>query len=221
MKIVALPALVLFATSPSVSAAEGAEPTTPATVEALTQALGDHYKTVKTLQADVTQTSRTAMGESVMTGRMVVERPAKARWELQGSGYETLMVFDGAAGWLYTPASKQVIKMAGSGANAMDPIELVRTLDERFETRLVPDAPADRFVVEGAPNAGTQLAAQYKLIRLELEKGTYLPLVLVLTDNYGGSTEIAFADSVFNETVAASLFTFEPPAGVTVVDGSL
>ena len=217
----ALPALVLWLTTPAVALAEGTPAAAPTTVEGLTKALGDRYKDVKSLTANVTQVSVSAMGETTMKGRMLVERPGKARWELAGSGYETLMVFDGSAGWLYTPASNQVIKLDQAGADALDPIALVGSLDERFDTRLVADAAADRFVVEGTPKAGTQLAGQYKLIRLEVTKADYLPVQLVLTDNFGGSTQISFDEPTFNATIPAASFVFEPPAGVDVVDGSL
>ena len=217
----ALPALALWLTSPAIAVAEGTPAAAPTTVEGLTKALGARYKDVKTLTADITQVSVSAMGESTMTGRMLVERPGKARWELAGGGFETLMVFDGAAGWLYTPASNQVIKLDQKGGDALDPIALVGSLDERFDSKLVTDGPADRFVVEGTPKPGTQMAGQYKTIRLEVAKADYLPRRLVLTDNFGGSTQIAFDKPTFDAAIPASSFVFEPPAGVDVVDGSL
>lgn len=216
MKIAAL-TVSLLALAPVEAAAA---PAPPATVEALTSALGDRYKDVKSLQAAVVQTSKTALGETTMTGSVQVQRPGKARWELAGSGFETLMVFDGTTGWVYTPASKQVIKMAQTGGNALDPIDLVTTMQDRFDVELV-DGPADRFVVEGAPKAGTQLAAQYTQVRLEVSRDGYLPLRLVLTDTTGGSTDIQFSDPAFDQAIDPARFQFAPPEGVEVVDASL
>lgn len=217
MKIAALTTFLMGPALPVAAAPAAA----PATVDQLTEALGARYKGVKSLQAAVTQTSKTALGDTTMTGTVQVQRPGKARWELSGSGYETLMVFDGETGWIYTPAANQVIKMDQSGGNALDPIDLVTTMKDRFDVELAADAPADRFVVKGKPKAGTQLAAQYAAVRLEVSRDGYLPLRLVLTDTTGGSTDIEFADPAFDQAIDPAQFEFAPPAGVEVVDASL
>ena len=210
----------LFAAAPT--AAVAAEPAAaPGTVQELADVLKERYAAVKTLEAAVVQTTASAMGDTTMSGRVYLSRPGKGRWELSGGGFETLMVFDGAAGWLYTPASKQVIKMGGGDTdNALDPLALVASLNEDFDTTLV-EGDASLYVVEAAPKAGTKLAGQYKQVRLEVARADLLPTRLTLSDNFGGSTDIRFSDAKVDGALKAELFQFTPPAGVEVVDGSL
>ncbi len=194
---------------------------TPASMDALTEALKQQYSAVKALSADITQVSRTAMGETTMTGTMAVSQPGKARWSLAGGGFETLMVFDGSVGWVYTPASKQVIKMDNAGGQAVDPLQLLQTLHEQFDAALSTASPAGLIVVEAKPKAESPLAGQFQSMTLELQSANHDPARLVLIDVMGNTTEIRFAKVQRDPTLDESLFEFTPPAGVAVVDGSL
>lgn len=218
------PSLLLAASlalAPLAMQEAAAEPAAHTSISSLTTALKDHYAGIDSLSASITQVSKGAMGETTMTGTVAVAKPGKARWELKGGGFETLMVFDGGTGWVYTPASNQVIKLNNTGGQAVDPLELFKTLDERFETTLDSSAPADRYLVQAKPKAGTPLASQYKVVQLSLSRADYAPLQIVLTDAMGGTTELSFSETKANPTLDAGLFQFTPPAGVQVVDGSL
>ena len=192
----------------------------PVSMDALTDVLKQQYSAVKALSADITQVSRNAMGETTMTGTMAVMKPGKARWALKGGGFETLMVFDGAVGWVYTPASKQVIKMNNVGDTAVDPLQLLQTLHERFDASLAGDTPDGLVVINAVPKAGSQLAAQFKSMTLELSHPAHDPVRLVLEDVMGSTTEIRFANVQRDPALDMGLFEFSPPAGVAVVDGS-
>ncbi len=221
MKIAALCISVAW-TSPRAFAVEAA-PT--ADVKKVLSGLADHYKTVKTLKAEIMQITITPMGDEItMKGKVLVERPRMARWELNGGGQDSLFVSDGTTGWLYTPAARQAVKMKdqGAGGGSIDPLDLVNTLDERFDVRAMPEGGTERWVFEAVPKAGTQLAGQYKLLRVEVDQRSKLPLRLVLNDHFGGSTDIRFTEGEFNVTIPPESFRFTPPAGVTVVgDGGL
>lgn len=193
----------------------------PASMEALTETLKQEYSAVKSLSADITQVSRNAMGETTMTGTMAVMQPGKARWSLSGSGFETLMVFDGSVGWVYTPASKQVIKMDSAGGQAVDPLQLLQTLEDRFDAALSAAPPSGLVVVEAKPKEGSPLEGQFQSMTLELQASNHDPARLVLTDVMGNTTEIRFTKVQRDPALDDSLFQFTPPAGVAVVDGSL
>lgn len=193
----------------------------PASMAALTEELKQQYSEVSSLSADITQVSKTAMGETTMAGTMAVLKPGKARWELKGSGFETLMVYDGNVGWVYTPASKQVIKMSNVGTQAVDPLQLLQTLSDRFDASLAPSTPEGLVVVQAIPKADSPLAAQFQSMTMELDQPAHNPVRLVLKDAMGTTTEIRFSNVKRDPSLDAALFEFTPPAGVAVVDGSL
>ncbi len=178
------------------------------------------YKDVQSLSADFVQVTRSvAMGEEpAQKGKVLLARPQKMRWEFAGADAR-LFVTDGAQMWIYSPAQQQVhvykdLGGAAGGTGMESLLTNLDQLDELFEVeRLESDATRSSAVLKLVPRS----EANFKHLRLVIDKKKYLLEQVTIVDAFDNETELSFAQMKFNVSPGDDQFTFTPPAGVEVI----
>jgi outer membrane lipoprotein carrier protein len=197
-------------------------PTEPSCRDATVTALQRRYEAAKDLRADIVQTTHSvALGANAsqqMTskGAVVFAKPGKMRWSYE-EPEPSLVVSDGETLWIYDPTFREAQKLPategylsgvaiqfllGEGALERDfEISALRCETALAELRLQPRQPSsyEKLHVVVNPQTG------------ELLKTT---VFFVL----GNVTEVAFSNIELNVNPAASLFRFDPPAEVRVIE---
>jgi outer membrane lipoprotein carrier protein len=175
---------------------------------------------INTMQADFNQTiTKQKNGQAVQqtSGHMAIERPGKFRWETK-SPTKQLIIANGQRLWIYDPDLEQVTIQSFKAGAGKTPALLLSdknlTLGKDYNVVEVP-----------APMA----IAGYKIFQLTpkdsedtLEKITLSFISkriseMKLEDRLGNTTTIKFY-GVNTDALPASLFTFNAPAHVDVID---
>ncbi len=179
---------------------------------ALIQRIEAKYKTVTTLKASVTQTSRNELfGSETLTGELIVKRPAMMRWTF---GSAKAFVTNGTKMWIYTADDKQVIEYDDISSGRDTAESLLTKLDKlttMFDIKVLATSEYGH-VLELKPFK----EAQFKKVQLTLDKNLMVTSV-VITDTFNNTTDLAFANVQLNVPADDSLFTFKAPAGVETV----
>jgi outer membrane lipoprotein carrier protein len=201
----------------------GAVATHAQDIRQLARAVDDHYNRLHTLQADFTEIYRGDGAERVESGTLWLKKPRKMRWEYR-SPKEKLFVSDGEAVWFYLPAERQVRKTTLRKLNDVrSPLAFLlgkTKLENELQglSRVVDQPPmgAGNTVLRGIPKA---IAGQLSEVQLEITASNQI-VRIVLMEPDGGSTEFRFGDWKENQEMSGNLFSFSPPPGVEVVEGT-
>ena len=188
-------------------------------VLAQTSALDTFMADVNAFSASFEQTLYDADGEELRTtaGTVVLERPARFRWEYEPAvdGEEgQVLVADGVKVWLYDPELEQVTinlideRVAGTPLVVLmgdDPLESAFNV-----TSLGVSEGVDWF--ELAPAAAD---SDFETVFVGLSDGGLA--AMELRDSFGQATQIRFSDFDGNIDPEDGLFNFIPPEGVDVI----
>ena len=193
-------ALVLCATSAFASGLDQLH----AFLERTQSAQGSFRQTVTNRDGRTTQTS---------SGTFAFQRPGKFRWTYD-KPFDQLIVGDGQKVWVYDRDLNQVIVRPIDAALGATPAALLagdNALEKNFS--LVAGG-ADNGIeyVDATPKTNE---SQFKQIRLGFVDE--LPRRMLLTDAFGQTTELTFADVKRNPKLAPDTFAFTPPKGADVV----
>jgi len=197
-------------------------PTQPSCRDAAVSAVQRRYESANDLRADIVQTTRSvALGTNAseqMTskGTVVFAKPGKMRWTYN-EPEPSLVVSDGVTLWIYDPTFREAQKLPategylsgvaiefllGGGALERDfEISALRCEAGEAELRLQPRKSASYEKLDVVVNPRTG----------ELRKTT---VYFVL----GNVTEVAFSNIELDTHPPASLFHFDPPADVRVIE---
>ena len=198
--------------------AAGAVPTLD---EAL-QAVEATYQKIRDLKAPFRQSAfNRAVGQTVeATGTLYLKKPGKLRWEYQTPTPQEV-VSDARRFWVYTPELKQVNvsdapeALAGPAGSFLQGLGQVR---EFFQARFLnPAQPTDadgNVVLDLTPKEPRPLLAR---LIVTVDPKTWLVRTAVVHDELGNTVTVRFGTVTVNAGLADTLFTFVPPAGVTVV----
>ena len=178
--------------------------------------LDNFLKELENFQANFRQTLVNEHGEALetSTGTVYMQNPGKFRWDYKDP-YSQLIITDGQTLWLYDEDLEQVTIRDISGSIENTPAAILggkENIDEHFIVIDLGDIEGFNWT-ELTPR---NIDNQYNNIRLGFD-GKKLGM-MVLSDNLGQTTRIDFIDSKRNENIDPSLFTFEPPAGVDIID---
>jgi len=208
--------------SGSALAAHADQPPEPSCRNAVVLALQQRYESAKDLRADIVQTTRAvALGDGpaqqmTSEGTVVFAKPGKMRWSYTRPE-PSLVVSDGETLWIYDPTFREAQKLPategylsgaavqfllGEGEIERDfEISALRCDEDSAELQLVPRKPSayEKLHVLVDPRTG------------DLLKTT---VFFVL----GNVTEVAFSNLEVNAHPAASVFHFDPPADVRVIE---
>jgi len=227
--------LLILICLPSTASVDGQEKNIVRLMEA-------RYKTAKTLQATFleryTENGKLARVEA---GTAYFFRPGRMRWEYE-SPEKNLFLVDGKNAWFYVPADHTVTRVpAKESSDWRTPLALLAgemkvsrvcshvqlAKDEKPES-------ADHVVLSctvrgtdpddpkaSSGKAGAQASAQQESAIFEVAKDTGELVRILARDPGGVAIEFHFANWQMNPPIAESLFHFQPPPGVAIVNGEL
>ena len=219
----------------------GASDTKLRDIGSLVQKFEHRYRGSNTLQAAFLEryleNGKEVRSES---GQAYFGKPGKMRWEYQ-SPERNLFVVDGKWSWFYVPADHTATRIrAKESSDWRTPLALLagemkvsrictQVLLESQSPALSSEGVMLRCRLRGSPplkpreagNAASLLDSQSASVSFELNDITGELLRIVMFDPAGVQIEFRFADWKFDPHLAGSMFRFEPPIGVAIVDGDL
>ena len=188
------------------------------------------YNSAQTLQAtfleEYSESGKTVRKES---GTVSFRRPGKMRWDYEAPE-KNLFLVDGKTTWFYVPADRTVMKVPAADSNDWrTPVALlagqwkVSRACARLSLAPQPvDSPANielSCVLKGDPGAKSPAAAADTTILFELVRDTGELVHLTIADAPGGiRTEFYFRNWVYNPPLPDTLFHFNAPPNVAIVD---
>lgn len=216
--------LLALVLAPGAGADDAPSPGTPgaeACARSAVRAVQQRYEKVRDFEARFEQTTLSVAfgraGESRSSrGRMVLQKPGRMRWHYQ-EPEESLVVSDGEWLWIYDPELREAQKLpvsggwlSGAGVQfLLGEGDLTRDFDVAAASC---DAGSARLVLR--PRA----EATYETLVLDVDPASGEVRSTEVRDLLGNVTKIAFLETRFDTAPDASLFRFEPPEGVEVVE---
>lgn len=211
-----------------------------ADVSAIVRKFESAYRSSRTLRADFIE-KYTDNGKLVRSDAGVAYflKPGKMRWEYQ-SPETNLYLVDGKWSWFYVPVDHTATRIAAK--HSADSRTLFALLAGEVKVSKL-CASVDREPSVASTHAGgvvlrctfrdeeSQDARQARssgstepgtaFVLFEVDSATGELIRLMVHDPGGTQVEFQFANWQFNPPMAPSLFHFQPPKGVAIVDGSL
>ena len=192
-------------------------------VDAAIDAIQKRYESVSDLRAAFVQTARSVVlsgqgrsGASTSSGTVVFAKPGKMRWSYE-QPEPSLVVSDGAVLWIYDPVHAEAQRTSVtegylSGAAIQF---LLGEGDMRRDFRIAAIAcTPDTGELELVP----RVDAGYEKLRVVADLASGELRRTTIYDLLGNVTEVEFRDVRANQKPADSVFRFEPPDGVEVID---
>jgi outer membrane lipoprotein carrier protein len=189
------------------------------TAASLAHTVDNHYNHLHSLQARYTERYQGLGLDRSETGTLTLRKPGKMRWAYDSPAGK-LFVLDGHSAISYTPGDAQATRIPAKQLDDLhSPLrfllghtELAKELDH---LTLTPTA-AGLYTLSGTPKAMQQ---RLKSLALTVDAtGQIHAMRLEETD--GSTTIFTFTDLHENIPTTDADFTFTPPAGVTIVNGS-
>lgn len=151
------------------------------------------------------------------SGTAFFKRPGKMRWE-----YETpdrqMIITDGNTLWVFRPDDNQVMIgkapsffKGGKGFSFLSDMKAIR---QKFSMILEKETQKGFFVLKLLPKEKTYDVAE---IRLTISTATFDVVGIVTYNSYGDETRIVFNNIRFNQKIDDSLFHFNIPEGMEVL----
>jgi outer membrane lipoprotein carrier protein len=214
-----LAALALLA-APCAAVAESSDP--QSCVDPAIDAIQKRYESVSDLRATFVQTAQSVAlsgagrAANISRGTVVFAKPGKMRWSYE-EPEPSLVVSDGKTLWVYDPVHAEVQRTSVtegylSGAAIQF---LLGEGDMRRDFRVTAIAcDADAAMLELVPRKD----ATYEKLRVRVDLATGELRSTIIFDLVGNVTEVQFDDIRANQSPADTVFRFEPPEGVEVID---
>ena len=204
--------------------------------------LESRYRAAKTMQASFLE-RYTENGRLVRTeaGTAYFRRPGKMRWDYQAPEKNVFLV-DGKMAWFYVPADHTVTRVpAKESSDWRTPLALL-TGDMKLSrvcarvlaaTDEKPEDPEHAMLYcelrgagskspkESSGTAPSQKPVNSEAVFLEVNTGSGDLIRVIIRDPGGIAIEFHFANWQMDPMVADSLFRFETPKGVAIVNGEL
>jgi chaperone LolA len=191
---------------------------------AASTALDAYLSDLHTLRAEFSQTVTDSKGREVQraSGRLLIRRPGKFRWELtpvDAAGVAhapQLMVADGKNLWFYDRDLDQVSVKPAASALTATPASLLAgdgKLAEFFDVH----ADGNRDGLTWVRVVPRRNDADFREVRIGFEGAGRELRRMVLNDKLGQAVRLDFEASTRNAPVPDSEVTFTPPAGADVI----
>lgn len=211
-------------------------------VKAIVARLQAKYRSAHTLQAAFLE-RYTENGHVVRTeaGTAYFRRPGKMRWEY-AAPEKNLFLVDGKTAWFYVPADHSVTRVpANESADWRTPLALLaggmkvsrvceRVAEAVNEKPASPERAMLYCELRGAATKSPKRAAGELLsqeptngeaVFFEVDKSSGDLVRVLIRDPGGIGMEFCFANWRVDPLVPDSLFRFDPPKGVAIVNGEL
>jgi outer membrane lipoprotein carrier protein len=185
------------------------------------KALQRRYEAVRDLEASFEQTTRSvALGQpgasAKSRGSVVFAKPGRMRWTYL-EPEPSLVVSDGKELWIYDVANREAQRLTVTEAY-LSGAALSFLLGEGeilrdFEVKALECGDAASLL-----DLVPRQAATYERLQARIDPRSGELLETTVIDLLGNATTVALRDLRVNRDPAASLFRFEPPPGVRVLD---
>lgn len=193
-------------------------------VRSLAQAVDAHYNHLRTLEAQFVETYRGNGTNRTESGTLWLKKPGKMRWEYR-SPRQKLFLGDGKDAWFYIPGDRQVRRTSMHKLDDLrSPLSLLlgktKLENELQGLSLAPDASSTEpgnVVLQGVPK---RLGNQIAQVSLEITPSHQIARITI-EEVDGSVTEYRFSDQREDLPVPDDRFSFSPPAGVEVIEGTL
>ena len=207
---------------------------------AVVRLLEAKYRDVRTLKAHFLQTYRDGRsGIQVESGTVYFSRPGRMRWEYE-SPESKLFMADGKTVWFFVPADRTVTRSAMKESDDWrTPLALLTgkaKLHELCEKISLASSPPNQVgvsVLECTPKGATRgksspdtdvgdslSPGSYDRVLLEIDSSTGELADVRILQQGGVELEFRFGQWQQGLPLQASMFHFQVPPGVAVVDGS-
>lgn len=217
----AVPVLALACLAAGPGAARAAGEESSACLDRAVAAIQKRYETIHDLRASFEQTTRSVSldGPGATTtsrGRVVFAKPGKMRWSYEAPE-ESLVVSDGKWLWLYDPAHHEAQKYpVGEGFLSAAAIQFLLgegDLTRDFRIRVL-KCDAHEAYLELVPRS----PASYEKMRVRADPVDGELRETEVVDLLGNVTRVVFRDIEVDTHPDASLFRFQAPPGVEVIE---
>lgn len=202
--------LLLLAAAPAL----GQNPETTA----LAKRVDAHYNHLQSLQARFTERYQGMGLDRSESGTLTLRKPGRMRWAYDAPSGK-LFVLDGKNAISYTPGDAQALRTPAKQLDDLrSPLRFLLGHTELAKelTRLSLTPSSDGYTLSGAP-VGMQQAV--RTITLTVDATGQIHAMRVEQVD-GSTTTFTFTSIIENIPMKDSDFTFTPPAGVTVINGS-
>lgn len=174
---------------------------------------------VHSMQADFVQTVYDNRGVVVQraSGKMQLQRPGKFRWQIVKPIPQLIIASDHRL-WIYDQDLEQVTIRSIKEAAGEAPALLLSHVDTKIEENFKIESMKTRDTAEHwfllIPKSNDSMFAS---VRMGFSTQGQIR-EMQLKDHLGHTTRIQFNNAKINISLAASHFTFKPPANVDVID---
>jgi len=211
-------------------------------VEAVVARLQARYHSARTLQATFLERYReNGRVVRVEAGTAYFRRPGKMRWEYDAPEKNVFLV-DGKTAWFYVPADHSVTRVpANQSADWRTPLALLvggmkvsrvceQVVDAVNEKPENPEHAMLYCELRGAATKSPKRAAgepplqkptNGEAVFFEVDRSSGDLVRVLIRDPGGIGIEFSFTDWRIDPLVPDSLFRFDPPKGVAIVNGEL
>lgn len=187
----------------------------------LVRSVQTRYDATQNFAADFTQEMRIEAGGQVLksSGKVWFQRPGRMRWAYVTPEEQTI-VADGETLWIVQPADNQVLKAPLANAfESRTPVSFllgVARIEKDFRATVLSPAESGRLRLQLDP-LNSEDGSLGALI-LEVDPQSYDVAAATIRDPLGNETRVELKDMRRNEEIDASLFRFERPAGMDVIE---
>ena len=188
--------------------------------DAAIERMNQFFNNVKTMSADFSQSvkSENKINPDQSAGTLQMQRPGKFRWNYK-KPYEQQIVADGNKLWVYDVEMEQVIVKSEELALGNTPAVLLSGNA----------SITDKFVVteEVHNESGSQQEFWVQLVPKDKDTGFEKLIMgfagdhlqfMELRDTFGQVTRLTFSNLKVNQSIDPSVFKFNIPKGIDVID---
>ena len=211
--------IVLLAVFPCLPAWGQASP--DPRVREIAKTVDQHYNSLRSLQAEFTESYRGMGVARTESGTLWLKRPGRMRWEYR-EPQEKLFVTDDKTAWFYLPEERQVRRAPVKKLDDLrSPLRYLlgkSRLEKEFDglalAEGVTPTAAGNVVLRGLPRI---LQDRVREVLLEVTAdGRIVRIVVEELDD--STTEFHFRNLVENSAVSDERFRFTPPEGAEVIE---
>lgn len=203
-----------------VAVAAGVHAQSP-TADALAKKVDAHYNHLHSLQARYTERYQGMGLDRTETGTLTLSKPGRMRWAYDSPAGK-LFLLDGKSAISYTPGDPEATRIPEKQMDDLrSPLrfllghtELTREL-EGLTLSSTGDDPG-RYTLSGTPRG---MQNRIRSISLTVDASGAISAMRI-EEADGAITSFTFTDLRDNVPVAAGEFTFTPPPGVAIVNGT-
>jgi outer membrane lipoprotein carrier protein len=189
------------------------------TAASLAHTVDAHYNHLQSLQARYAERYQGLGMDRSETGTLTLRKPGRMRWAYDSPAGK-LFVLDGHSAISYTPGDAQATRIPAKQLDDLhSPLRFLlghTELGKELDGLTLAPAAGGLYTLSGTPKAMQQ---RLKSLALTVDAAGQIH-AMRLEETDGSATTFAFTELRENIPTTDAEFTFTPPPGVTIVNGS-